>query len=894
MGRFSFPKPGRKKQQAPQVTVTEPMSKAHRILGSTPLNIDGPKTWDHTSSHSVSVKVAETSPSSYGDSSWQADERAGNATSEEQWGDESDGVPPRLQRNVIGSDDDDSSMLRTRQSSSTIKSWYDRSTQPLTISHQTSSSSMSKGMSKAHRMLDMDNSHNTVKPKKKPTKLDLTSLGRSRSGKTPAYEHPDSRDSDGVLRSPSIRTPGTPTSGRKHRKLQKRPTEESLRSPEITDGFRPTTSGSARAGANNSNNGLHNLYDHYEQMSLRQLMDLETHDDFVLEKENYSEAAQTIQPLQPAPREWHTQREEPESTTGPALEPILEPTLEASHLEPGFDFLQCQPPQTARTEASNKSEQASSGDYAASISSRHTRTSRASKHTDRSMQESDLQEKSVLLLSSDSEDDSYVEPPNMSPTSVSTWRPSVAEDDITPMERFSSATLSQASVLTERRVSRASKRTSFAPTGLYAQPPVHQAPLSNLDPRGSVTSFMNPFNGPLTPSRGSTMSGSSVSTATTWQTRPGYAVQGTRAVAGLPVQAPSECESEHASEPETDSSQTDTSVLQDPATTDQPTPPLSPTSVDFYMRSAHSSIDGPGSQNRIMAVSRQEEMLLAALRQKRQIMREEPIAEVVDEDEEVLPPTARRNPTKGHRSKGSGATVASEGFDFDFFPAPPKTEIRKTTQKIPEIVTPEQRESIGSNAGPYARYSSIAGPILSPSPTRPLPKKGILKNANHESAEQPGEHILLYLDRPVDPGMSLDEPEPSPDLSDFVEYDDPASDDGRRTLDSFLPVPKARRSRDLSSQRRTSSGRMQPHPSQSHGPRHDSIKTACIAEEVEDDDSDGSLLTAGEVARADSPISPDSFPAVPPTRMTLNKLARLSAVGPGTLGAGPGWWGDSD
>lgn len=884
MGKFSSLVPGRKKQ-TPQVTLTEPMSKAHRILGSPPLSIDARKNWDSLSSSGVSVNVAETSPSSNAGSSWSGREEPQRAA-RSQWGDESDTVPAHLRSgNLVGYDGDDattdvSGMLRTRQSSSTIKSWYDKTTQPLSISQQTSSLAMAKGLpSKAQRMLDMDNNHTTTKnknKKNKPSKLDL-GLGRSRRSKTGLYDQYDN-----VMRSPSIMSPSTPGSSRQGRKLQKRPTQESIRSTEATDGYRPGTSDSAQGarGHHQSNNGLHTLYDHYEQMSLRQLMDFETHDD-LSEKQAPRESPQLSQSAQMPSRSLPTHREE--------FEPTLEPT---------FDLLQTHPPRTAQTEnsASAKSEKASSADYATSVSSRHTRTSRAS----RSIQGSDLHDKSVLLLSSDSEDDddADIERPMRSPTaSVSTRRASTISDDLAPIDGFYMVSGPLASSPREKRTSRTGKRTSFIPPRTYVNPPTGPLPrLPSIDSRGSVP-YINPCNASVQTSRSSTISSSSVGTTTTWQNRPGLGVQEPRARAVLPPQGPTEAEeSEHDTESETARAQTDTAVRDSLATTtDQPTPPMSPTSVDFYLRSGHSSIDGPGSsQNRIMAVSRQEELLLAALRQKRQVMRESPIAEA---DEHTLPATTKRESSRSHQSKPSEATITGTTFEFDF-PAPPRANTLQEEAILPISIT-ERRDSSDIETSPNHRTSSNASAILSPTPTRPPPRKGILKGPGQEPSEQPHERILLYLDRPVGPGVSpLDEPEPSPDLSDYVEYEEPPAD-GRRASANFAPAPRSRHSVN---QRRISAVRMQPPSTYRAGSRQDLSRTARIAEEAEIDEdpaseseySDDGRLSAGEVPRPDSPISPDSFPAVPPARMTLNKLARLSAVGPGTLGAEPGWWGDSD
>lgn len=531
MAKFTFPVPGRKKQ-TPQVTVTAPpLSKAQRILGSSALNIDAPKNWENASNSGISVSVSEsTAPTSYATTGRAPGKHrlGGVSGPEREWGDESEIVPRHLRDNLIVEETADgrsdlSSILRRRQSSSTLVSWYDKSKQPLSISQQTSASAMAKGLPpKAQRMLDMDNLQ-SGKLKKKPSKLDLSHLlSRSRGHKNVQQQpwNGPLLDADYVMNSPSIMSTIDPPPGSQRSehggRLNKRPTKESLRS-QHTDSSRPGTSGSRR-GPNNLN-GLPNLYEHYEQMSFRQVME----------------------PEHQQPGEGAHGHAKPESPTVPAptapkpTNVNHEPLLKHHDVRVISDYATRTLPQTPQAAISIKHGNSPPTDCAASISSRHTRTSKASKRTDRSFQESDLLEKSVLSLSSDSEDDIYVNPSMKSPSS-SNRRPSDAESaDFRPTTSRTAGSADNKRLSILSKSSKGSKRASFAPTNTYLTIPSEQSKPTVVNPRsgsisGSSVNTIHESSEDPSSSRISTISNSSANTTTTWQSQPGFGVQEARAV----------------------------------------------------------------------------------------------------------------------------------------------------------------------------------------------------------------------------------------------------------------------------------------------------------------------------------------------------------------------------
>lgn len=886
MGKFSFP--GRKKQP-PAVTVTAPaMSKAQKILGSTALNIDA-----DFSTSKVSLAATERSiTASY------ASIRANGAyRTQREFGDDSEILPRQFRSNArpataaarqrthdhAHEEDYDSfdeygdlasdltSVLRKRQSSSTLSSWYDKSKQPLSISQQTSSSAMAKGLpTKAQKMLDMDHTQSIGKAKKKPAKLDLSQIISRRSKKsqqkqTPPWEGPI-LGADQLVKSPSLVSPSSSTLSIRGR-LTKRPTKESLRSMQSEPA---KAAGPDRV--QNHLDGLPNLYEHYEQMSFHQIMnqDLRASEEVDEEKPR--------QQTEPRPQKTH---KAPTSKSASNL-----------HLPPHEEHVISQYakrtlPQTPQAALLIKAEASSPTDCAASVSSRHTRTSKASKRTDRSFQESDLQEKSVLSLSSDSEDEMYMDSSFSGPSSVPDY-PASDSASLYDQRPATSRTSQSADNKRFSKASKSSQRTNHTTSSNFLtipggnmKPPNISARSSSLS--GSSANTIQEGTIARSPSQMSCISNtSSVNTTMTWQSKSGLGLHQARAVTMQAAQGPSENELE--SDPEMERQRQQDAEEDDELGTshiqyiprdstlnagDQPTPPLSPSSVDFYIRSAHSSIDGQASHNRFMAVTRQEEMLLAALRHKRQIMREgnrnEP-DDTADVDKQPL------NIPKGHISKPSEATITESNFDLDF-PAPPTRKAKTTAAesnfdfdfpappmcKDKTTVTADGTTVIDlRHGGPHGHLQVPTKPV----PALPSSKKALLK-AQKEFRSEGHERILLYLDdHPHGENGPIEESEPSPDLSDFMEFEAEESEDSGDVVSEVILYPS--QTRRSFADRSASMRRPDPVKARFSRSPEQSIELG--------------------VPRPDSPISPDPVTTMQRRGTVNKKTARLSAVGPARWG----------
>ncbi|KAF4340395.1 hypothetical protein FBEOM_5677 [Fusarium beomiforme] len=840
MGKFGFT--GRKKQP-PKVTVTAPpMSKAQKILGSTALNIDAPQQWDSFSSSKVNLatpaapETSQAPPShSHGHASPVRHEKGMR-----EWGDESEIVPRQFRVNGAPTDEYDedmsdmTSILRKRQSSSTLHSWYDKTKQPLSISQQTSASAMAKGLpSKAERMLDMENSIAEAKlRKKKPAKLDLSHLmGRSRGKKSePQWEGPMLGQ---VVRSPSILSPTSTPSLRG--KLSRRPTKESLRSMNSEDANRPMTGESNNRRQHTHLNGLPNLYEHYEQMSFRSIIDDELDSPDMVEKTLKKSKSKDLHQLKPTVSRQSKYEHQP-------IPPAHDEQIISQYARRNL-------PQTPQAILASKPGQSSPTDCAASVSSRHTRTSKASKRTSRSFQESDLQEKSVLSLSSDSEDDVYAESSSKGPASIPEYATSEAGSSID--YRPSTSRTSSSADNSSKRLSRSSKRTSNSnnyltiPNG-HLRNPVLAPRTSSLS--GSSTNTIQ--EGTAEQSSSHSLSNSSTNTSNTWQSKPSFNSQEAKVVALYPDQARSDStdseqdkEADSENDPELDFLPAMRYVPHESISTnaDAPTPPLSPSSVDFYIRSAHSSIDGKGSHNRFMAVTRQEEMLLAALRHKRQIMR----GSILSEMEE----NSRNEKThqKGHQSKPSEATITEETFDLDLdFPAPPTFKDKTTVA------------ADGTTVIDLSHHEATTS-------THHSNKKAHEpKSHNHDHHQR--ERILLYIDKGLAAEHAIDDAEPSPDLSDFYDYEFDDESDGEATVPEVIMYTQQRRHSERKERQSVVKRRTSRSCQRSPQTQSDNLEVG--------------------VPRPDSPISPDALSTVAPK--VNKKMARLSAVGPPTK------WGFED
>ncbi|KAM4063099.1 hypothetical protein HRG_010339 [Hirsutella rhossiliensis] len=757
---------------APPPPLTGPMSKAHRILGSMPLSIDSPPSnRDDASSSALSDDRSVTTATSYDPDSEAGDffddHPVGIAKSDNGWGDES-GVLPHSHHLADRSDDAagtiTSSILRKSRSSSTIKSWYDKSKLPLSISQQTSSSAMAKGPPvKTDSMLDLDfhslsspDVRTKSKSKKKPTKLDLSSLMsgprliRKVSQRQLGGGGQLALALDCTTKYPATLSPITPMDSISH---QRPSPDGSKLAPPAFPASRPDAtrglSGNQWPRTNDALSALPTLYDHYEQMSMRHVMKQYSQPDMSQPKAG-PRAARSF-----SRAEWQLARRSSKcfDWVHDSLPPTPQTAFHTKYTETS------PPPATSTT----------------SVSSRHTRTS---KTTDKSFGSADLQQTSVLVLS-DSEGDDIID--DISPaTPAPARRLPTLENDVPPLVASRSRPSQKQSKGFEKPPSKSIKRASFAPADTYITTPKAK---ERDDPDEARQQMLD------------------------WN------------------------ESLHR--------------LSIASSTDQLTPPLSPTSVDFYIRSARSSIDGPGSHNRLMAVSRQEELLLSALRQKQKAMRGSALTDLREGNEEHDGKEGERR-SRDQRPKVSQTSSAElTMIDLDL-PA-----LRLSTNDAGNSF---ERQSDTSRAF-HRRWSATAA----------VPGGGSKRFSQGSSCEHMGEEVPFILD----------DADPSPDLSDYRDWHaamtagtTPA---GKPSSRRDLFGSQSRCQRRGSAQSSSGCSPTQLHP--------DSFaRLSGVAEETA-----GDAEEEADIPRPDSPISPESFPAVPHGRAAGCNLVRLSAVGSSLL-----------
>lgn len=466
-----------------------------------------------------------------------------------------------------------SSRLRNEDSSSTLKSYYDRQKSPLSISQQTSASSardlaLRKGfppviqrspLLQVESALDPFDAQFSAKDedvsrtdaelsekssRKKPTRLDLSMLfPRSKRNSTLA-------PSPSSISTNASRDTTNFDSGR--RRLKKTPSKESVQSQHSIHSTR-----SHEPYRRPTYGGSNSVYDHYENMPVRS-----PHMDRIPESRALDS---TSSRGQPGVNGASNQAQKRDSYLASAeQQPFSWKNVRASMISPPWE-----------------------SSSAASISSRNTKTSR---HTNGSMlSNSDLQEKSVLSLSSDSEGEDSDHELAQSPHPVQ-------QDNHQQSERVRGSrrpdydnryqSLQQPGGLTTRGQSK--KSSSNKETAFLEVP-------SRSHPR------MSPA---WTPAEKEKMS--------------------------TPVPP---IDQRRSSNKEKRVSQTSSS-LKSQISSLQPTPPLSPSSVEFRQTSDRSS--------RFMAVTKQEEALLEALRQKRARMREK----IIEEHEIAKSPSPPRIPER--------------------------------------------------------------------------------------------------------------------------------------------------------------------------------------------------------------------------------------------------------
>ncbi|KAK3381081.1 hypothetical protein B0H63DRAFT_396829 [Podospora didyma] len=936
--KFSFPLPGRKHpaasaqlSQKPKV----PLTKAQKILGTGEISIDSPAlsvdskwTWDTRSGSGISISISEATPShtdggntglgiSHGDT---AASSPRSPRPERRWEDESEIIPRGINHQT------DASSLRRRQSSSTITSYYDKTKQPLSISQQTSNSAMAKGLpTKAQALLDMDGLAESQAKKKKPSRLDLSALiprsKFSRHLKPDAHKGPV-LGADMLTKSPSVMsdspvTSPSPTQQKNIKKPKRKPTKESLREtsplaeshtvPPI-----PQYSGTGRQHrATKSTVDLYNLYDHYEQRSFAD----------VLEKDIYG----TPSPGLESPLDRQTPPYQTPSPISSERAAYLSP-FASNGIRAPYSSKQASPlggpSELTLAGVLSPSSLISPHADSASISSRHTRTSKASKRTDRSLTDIDLQQNSMLTLSSDSEDDGY-EPSSKSSLAVP---PALSDGQASPTSPRSA--ISQRSATAPPQDygrPKLPKRTSFATNPQFLPIPEGSAPSSPPKISARSSSLLsNSAAKKMPPSVSHQISRLSINTTSTsrtvsYGTMQSVSMHDAKAISMVPRTSPANqinwsSPSDKApfdSFPSPPNNRANRPSIASNAS-EQPTPPLSPTSVDFYLQSQRTSVAASDrgsvrsgrslgstakggrrgstassaqdtNSGRFMAVTRQEELLLAALRMKRARMREDIIAEFeedIDREDHQL-----------ERETTNESSVYSSGMSRQ---SSMSTMRNIETGAMSLSVRPHQQSQMRLSGG--STEKSRVG-------------KGKGRG-----------QILLMMDRPKD-HAELDTAEPSPDLSDFMDFDD-----GSEGLD--FPMPYSSRpadpgtgSRKSSTSSSTRSGSVssshgrtatQPPPPtvrvkarrhEDSGPRLDSDEISPrntsrrdknkrdmsqgIPEAPEEDEDD----MAADVPRPDSPISPDAFPM--PQSIARKKQVRLSAVGNYKPNVEAGWWDDS-
>ncbi|KAK3401687.1 hypothetical protein B0T20DRAFT_120671 [Sordaria brevicollis] len=852
--KFPFSLPGRKAKPVPPPPPppppSGPLTKAQKILGTGEINIDSP--WDIRASPAIGNApvsgAAHHNERDAGQRRAHHNDGQTSAAHERRWDNEPEAAPRNTgwQHNERPEAMDyeviNTSHQQRRQSSSTVASYYDKQQQ--LHQTQTNSSAMSKPplSSKAQQLLDYDNglppmSEARMK-KKKPSMLDISS--RILKSKSSKQLKPDLVDySAHVLGADMItNSPAMPTAPDMSQQPMKHRTER-------TD------------------------YERYQQESYANTAGQEMYEAPGMDEgpaPDDDASSFPAPPLNASARKISLSLFPP----APSGRPVQTPKQPEG------------PPSSVLTPSSIASPHADS----ASISSRHTRTSKASKRTDRSMTELDLQMNSVLSLSSDSEEDAYEQ------SAKGSLAVPIGFGEQGPMSPASTRSASsQPSSTADYGRAKPAKRPQYGTQTQFLPIPegAATADVSRRSSRGSSqkTSSSKKQQASLLYQTSRLSIGS---TSTSQTTMHGQSKN----------QAYDDEDTQFGDFPAPPASLRSARNSMASRTSGNATPPLSPTSVDvdFYLQNRNSEAFGayapdnrsvysgrslgsdrmdPGrrgsttssiqdnASGRFMAVTRQEEMLLAALRQKRARMREDILAEYGDD---------RR-----------------DGMDHDDGRETRQTMLSESTISSSRI----SRQSSASTMRLMEAHALNARPHGHQRPQIRISTGSVDKRSDRMS-ESSGQ-ILVMMDRPRRESGG-DESEPSPDLDDFMHFGGNETltrgafggpyhgdSDNHRSSRSSLGTSGSHRAQRTPSSRSKASSRSRDNSVPRRTSDQVSPKTfghlareAREAErrnriverpEEEDDMEDG-------IPRPDSPISPGDFPV--PVSM-LKKNVRLSAVG---------------
>ncbi|KAI0113448.1 hypothetical protein F4814DRAFT_347046 [Daldinia grandis] len=970
--KFTFPMPGRSAKQTSAAAVSNPLSKAERILGTGGQNPGSPtgtrdpgRSWETESTGGISISISESSASQSGALDEEEDGYGRTTYGRALWEEESEALPRRLRSTnglfskalkpkrsavTLGARSrdaltDDTNAHRP-QTSSTVHSYYESDKMPLSISQQTSNSAMAKGFpTKANALLDIDGAlYGKGQPRKKPSKLDFSKL-RLRTRKE---HHADSNGvgpvlgNNYVMKSPSVmshtshsvvsltRSPTSPGGSEQTPRpgliMQSQPPEASTRTN--------------RSKVISNASTLHQLYDHYEQMSFRDAEALKEEDE---EEEEVIGNKGQLNQEHLLPRTY-----EP-TVSDVSREDMITPLPNSSLRDPSSRWnhsrntsqaskitaMRAETPSTLQIRPSSRNE------YATSVSSRHTRTSKATPSIMSTM-DSDRQQQSVLSLT-DSESDEGETAYSGPGSSLRSYENSFRDDSsvASSQRQRSTSRLSISSHSTNP------KGASYAQLNDYLTIP-HASPKTKST-RAPSTNTIHSTNSSLSTAtrvslpihhqdpqpQGARGSVSTVNTvgsilSPTYSNHTHYSVQEARAIAFTPYASTAEAASSvsvdkipislnHAI-----AQQGRQRGSQNSHTSDQPTPPLSPTSVEFYRKSPESSrrestaSKASESQNgRMMAVTKQEEMLLAALRKKRARMRENIIAELEE----------------GRSSPGG---TGLENVDLEqLASAHLKDAERQATKEVKEARArakqpnnfPTRSTSLVGRAGrssssghgrmrnhsngPRRMEASPSASYREPVDRAPSRMRASPGPESRPTGKSRHERVLLYLDRPIDSIDVIDEAEPSPDLSEFMEDDlefPPGERRSRaRSKLNSSPYGSSYNGRERSGRPRPDSSPMSPRdiPIKSLPKGSPPVNEDVDADDIDFDDFPmvggrpklSTLKPVPEkgVPRPDSPVSPaDGFlaPSTLGHKKGKKSAARLSAVG--QINSPVPWWGDDD
>lgn len=598
------------------------LSKAQRILGTdNDLNIDSPirevmgdYSWRHVGSRSsgMSISISESTQST-------GENGSVHESDNEQWDRES-GVFPNANRlhgkpssTILGQQFGDdratatssaSTRLRHNDSSSTLKSYYDRQKSPLSISQQTSASSardlaLRKGFPPILQRSPLLNVESAVfednfiekgvytkeeettpeKMRKKPARLDLSRLfprSRNHGDKSPADSTSSNASPSSMSTNNSRTSSQPPETGR--RKLRKALSKESIQSQK--NSVRTTHSHDPQ---NHETSGT--LNNHYEHLPVRtprmdQIPEASVPERLAARAKKDGHGYSKLDAPSKSPSTSENNREE--------SQPFSWKNVRSSMMTSPYD---------------NSS--------AASISSRNTKTSR----TPSILSQSDLKDKSVLSLSSDSEGD-FSDP---EPEPVRS--PSVASKNNLRVQQVPNRTSHRP---TEHRL-----QSSNQAGGLTART---QGQRNGTGKEISSSLLQIPEAAPRT---------ARYSAANEPAQPENYAPHPTR------TQQKEYRERHVQKEKRTSRQQLQPSSIKIGRSQShhQPTPPLSPSSMEFRQSSERES--------RFMAVTKQEEALLEALRQKRARMREE----IIEEHETKKTPSPPRIPERSASQYSSNSSL---------------------------------------------------------------------------------------------------------------------------------------------------------------------------------------------------------------------------------------------